>query len=73
MVRIIPVVVQGSEAGSHATQHAGTQMPFEYVEEDSQRYGLQPTMDESKLLRMDQATVFLQPRIKLQNLSLLER
>ena len=50
MVRIIPVVVQGSEAGSFSTQHAGTQMPFEYVEEASQRYGLQPTMDASTLL-----------------------
>ena len=61
MVRTVPVVVQGSEAGSLPTQHAGTQSPCEYVEEDSQRYGLSPTMDESTLARMDQATVFLQP------------
>ena len=61
MVRTIPVVVQGSEAGSLPTQHAGTQRPCQYVEEESQRYGLSPTMDESSLARMAQATDFLQP------------
>ena len=61
MVHSIPVVVQGSEAGSLTTQHAGTQRPYQYVEEESQRYGLSPTMDESTLSRMDEATVFLQP------------
>ena len=61
MVRTIPVVVQGSEAGSLPTQHAGTQRPCQYVEEESQRYGLSPTMDESSLARMAAATVFLEP------------
>ena len=61
MVRTIPVVVQGSEAGSLPTQHARTQRPCEYAEEASQRYGLSPTMDESSMARMDEAPVFLQP------------
>ena len=60
MVRNIPVVVPGSDAGSLHTPHAGTQSPCEYVEEESQRYGLQPTIYESTLARMDQATVILQ-------------
>ena len=61
MVRSIPVVVPGSEAGSLSTQHAGTQMLRQYVEEETQRYGFSPTIDESTLARMDEATVFLQP------------
>ena len=36
-------------------------MPCQYVEEETQRYGLSPTMDESSMARMDEATVFLQP------------
>ena len=61
MVRTIPVVVQGSEAGSFPTQHAGTQRLLEYVEEENQGYGFAPSMDSSSLARMVQATDFLQP------------
>ena len=61
MVRTIPVVLQGSEAGSFPTQHAGTQRLLEYVEEESQGYGFAPSMDSSSFARMVQATDFLQP------------
>ena len=58
MVRTIPVVVQGSEAGSFPTQYAGTQKLLEYVEEENQRYGMQPTMDESTHLAWTKSRCF---------------